>query len=76
MNTRDYINPGRCLDTREAAEYTGLSPKTLETMRSRGGGPTFVKLGKRVVYLIADIDHWLTNNRRANTAFAMQGARS
>ncbi len=42
-----------------AAEYLGLSPATLETLRSRGGGPPFVKLGRRVVYRQVDLDRWL-----------------
>ncbi len=42
-----------------AAEYLGLSPATLETLRSRGGGPPFVKLGRRVVYRQGDLDLWL-----------------
>lgn len=42
-----------------AAEYLGLSPATLETMRSRGGGPPFVKLGRRVVYRQQDLDAWV-----------------
>lgn len=51
-----------------AAEYLGLSPATLETMRSRGGGPVFVKLGRRVVYRREDLDEWLTKNRKRSTS--------
>ena len=47
-------------NTDQAADYLGsISPRTLETMRSRGGGPTFVKLGRRVAYRKTDLDHWL-----------------
>ena len=44
------------LCTPEAAEYVGLSPATLETRRTRGGDPPFVKLGVRVVYRLEDLD--------------------
>lgn len=47
------------LPTERAAAYLGLSPKTLETLRTRGGGPPFLKLGRRVVYRKADLDTWL-----------------
>ena len=32
-------------DTRSAAEYLGLSPKTLEKLRWQGGGPAYYRLG-------------------------------
>jgi DNA-binding transcriptional MerR regulator len=46
------------LDTRAAAAIVGLSPATLETLRSRGGGPPFVRPGRRVVYRVADLRRW------------------
>ncbi len=60
--------PGRALSTPLAAAYVGLSPATLETLRVRGGGPTFVKLGRRVVYRREDLDTWLEAARRASTS--------
>lgn len=56
------------LSTPAAAEYLGLSPATLETMRSRGGGPPFVKLGRRVVYQREDLDAWLDERKRRSTS--------
>ncbi len=29
----------------QAAEYVGLQPTTLAKLRSKGGGPTFVRVG-------------------------------
>ena len=60
-------DPG-ALSTPLAADYVGLSPATLETLRVRGGGPTFVKLGRRVVYRREDLDAWLKTARRASTS--------
>lgn len=60
-------DPG-ALSTPLAADYVGLSPATLETMRVRGGGPAFVKLGRRVVYRREDLDEWLHQRRRLSTS--------
>jgi hypothetical protein len=32
---------------------------TLETMCSRGGGPPFLKAGRRVLYRLVDVEMWL-----------------
>jgi excisionase family DNA binding protein len=56
------------LTTDQAAAYLGLSPTTLETLRTRGGGPPFVKLGRRVVYRSEDLAHWLAHRVRHSTS--------
>lgn len=56
------------LRTPEAAEYCGSCSSTFEKLRLVGGGPKFVKLGRRVVYDPADLDAWLNANRRASTS--------
>ncbi len=61
------MEPG-ALTTPMAADYVGLSPATLETMRVRGGGPVFVKLGARVVYQREDLDKWLEERKRKSTS--------
>ncbi|MEZ5874802.1 MAG: helix-turn-helix domain-containing protein [Hyphomicrobiales bacterium] len=48
----------RFLTTVEAADYLGLSPRTLEKQRVYGGGPDFRKFGRRVMYAIEDLDRW------------------
>lgn len=58
------------LPVREASEHVGLSKSTLDKLRVYGGGPVFLKLGKRVVYDVADLDAWLAGKRVANTAQA------
>ncbi|MEM7480301.1 MAG: helix-turn-helix domain-containing protein [Acidobacteriota bacterium] len=63
----DWSDPG-ALPTPLAAEYLGLAPATLETLRSRGGGPPFVKLGRRVVYRREDLDVWLEDRRCTSTS--------
>ncbi len=50
-------------DTDEAAAFLRISPRTLVSWRSRGMGPTYVKVGRRVVYLQRDIVAWLYQQR-------------
>jgi hypothetical protein len=56
------------LDTDEAAAVLGVSPRTLEKKRVTGGGPTYVKLFRKVVYLPKDLRAYLESNRRENTS--------
>ena len=58
----------KALSTQDAAAYTGLSRTTLATLRTRGGGPPFVKLGRRVVYRQDDLDAWLAARVRKSTS--------
>lgn len=44
------------LDTRAAAAYLALSPRTLEKWRTRGTGPAYSRIGRRVVYRRDDLD--------------------
>lgn len=55
----------------EAAAYVGLSASTLAKMRLRGDGPFYSKAGPRVViYDRADLDAWLSGQRRRSTSEA------
>lgn len=59
------------LDTAQAAAYTGLALKTLEGLRCRGGGPRFVRYGRKAVrYLVADLDSWMAARTVASTSEA------
>lgn len=56
-------------DTHGAAIYIGVQPRTLEDWRSKGRGPTFVRLGgNRVRYLVSDLDDFLISRRVAVSA--------
>ena len=55
------------LNTREAAAWLGLSPKTLERYRVSGEGPDFHKLGARVRYLLTDLEAWASSRRWTST---------
>jgi hypothetical protein len=58
----------RFLDTRGAAALLGISPRTLEKYRVCGGGPTYRKLGARVLYAIEDLDAWVAQAIRNSTS--------
>lgn len=58
-----------CLfDETEAARRLGVSRRTLQHWRWKGGGPPFVKLGAAVRYRPADLVAWLDAHTRGNTA--------
>lgn len=50
--------PPRFLRTKEAAEFLSLSARTLEKHRTYGTGPSYRKLGGRVVYAIDELQAW------------------
>ncbi|ASC06849.1 MULTISPECIES: helix-turn-helix transcriptional regulator [Acetobacteraceae] len=68
MFDRHAPSPARYLRTHQAAQILGLSPRTLEKYRCHGSGPTFRKLGGRVVYLIDDLDAWATASACRSTS--------
>ncbi|TDU31307.1 helix-turn-helix protein [Panacagrimonas perspica] len=69
MESQQHKGPAtRVLNTPEAASYLKLRTPTLETWRSRGGGPRFSKLGSRVVYRIEDLDAFLEAGSRTSTS--------
>jgi predicted DNA-binding transcriptional regulator AlpA len=66
-------SPSPRLNVEAAADYTGISASTLNKLRVFGGGPVFLKLGRRVAYDVADLDAWLTARRRRSTSDHGQG---
>lgn len=49
----------KLLDTVSVAEIIGLAPATLAKLRVFGGGPPFVKLGRRVLYSESELKAWI-----------------
>ncbi len=59
----------RLMTTREVAAYVGLSHRTLESYRSRGGGPPFYVVGSVIVrYLLSEVLKWAVARRRHSTS--------
>ena len=55
------------ISTSKASEMFGLSESYLNKLRSKGGGPVFLKIGKRVIYNLNDFKNWLKKHERKNT---------
>jgi hypothetical protein len=55
------------LETVQAADELGLSPRTLEGWRRRGEGPRFLKFGRRVKYRPEDIEAYKADRLREST---------
>jgi excisionase family DNA binding protein len=65
------------MTTKQAAELLSISHRTLESMRLKGGGPVYTKVGRLVRYPSAAIDEWLLLNQRTSTSQqSQQGASS
>lgn len=58
------------IDAAAAAAFTGLAVATLAKLRCVGGGPAYLKLGRKVLYRRGDLADWLNSRRVANTAEA------
>lgn len=53
----------------EAADYLGVSPRTLSNFRTRGGGPDYIKVGsKSVRYDLKDLQEYIADRRQNSTS--------
>jgi hypothetical protein len=69
-NSESNFDADAPLDTVAAAKLIGLAVATLAKLRCLGGGPAYLKLGRKVVYRRADLADWLRARRVANTTQA------
>ena len=56
-------NPPRCLGVQAAARYLAIGSRTLDNWRAEGRGPSYVRIGTRIVYRVEDLETYL--NARA-----------
>lgn len=54
----------------EAAEKLRTGVRTIERWRHTGGGPRFLKVGRKVAYRIEDLEAWLQRQEREHTGSA------
>ena len=47
-----------------AAAFLGLSKQQLDLWRMKGGGPAFHKVGRKVLYAVADLREFMNGLRR------------
>ena len=64
------------LTTEQAAEYLAISPATLQTYRTRGGGPVATMVARHVRYRIEDLDAWTTRQDRTPVPVVRTSPRS
>ena len=60
----------KVVTAKTAAGFVGLSESTLAKLRLNGNGPTYCKLGRRVVYRPADLEIWLQSRTTRDTSDA------
>lgn len=60
--------PIHFLNVNDAAARLGVSASWLNKLRVRGGGPKFIKLGRRVIYGEAELIEWAANHRHSSTS--------
>lgn len=47
------------LTAKETAERLGMSVDALTVLRHRGGGPAYIKFGRRIRYQPEDVEQWI-----------------
>lgn len=60
----------RMMRETEVADQFGVSRRTLQGWRWRGGGPPYVRIGAAVRYEPAEVRAWLDAQRRTSTSDA------
>jgi len=58
----------------EAAQRLRVSPATLQRMRGRGDGPSWVRVGGLIRYPLGDLVVWLDENRRDGRSYQLHDA--
>lgn len=70
MTEQAHFALGQLVGAEDAAKHLGLAASTLAKLRCVGGSPSFLKLGRRVLYDRADLDNWLAARRAKSTSDA------
>lgn len=52
------------LDTRAVAAMTSLTQRAIESLRQRGEGPAYSRIGRKIIrYRRADVEAWLERGK-------------
>jgi Helix-turn-helix domain len=66
---RVHVASAEYIDEDGLSERYLIPPRTAQRWRATGGGPPFVRLGRRrVVYRVADVERWLAERTFAHRA--------
>lgn len=63
------------LTPKQAAKYLGFSEGWMAKMRMRGGGPKYIRLGRKCRYTRTDLDAWIHAHRVSHTSEESQAQR-
>lgn len=64
-----FCEEKQLLNEKQAASFLGFTHRTLQMWRLQGGGPTFLKIGKKSVrYMLKDLVEWAESQRRISTS--------
>ena len=74
VTTTSAERPTRHLNQVDLSRRWSLSPRTLERWRWLKQGPSYVKVGGRIIYRLDDIEAFETANLRQLTAVRGDGA--
>ncbi len=70
MNATVQTEQTPYLSVEAAAKFTGVPVPTLNTLRTRGNGPLFLKRGTRVFYKRDHLVAWMEKDVRLSTSDA------
>ena len=56
-------SPPQFLTRPDLARFLGISERTLARLDSTGEGVPYVRLGRRLGYLVADVEAWMVERR-------------
>jgi excisionase family DNA binding protein len=67
-NSTNFCVPSPLMDPETAGAYLGVKKLTLCDWRTKGVGPSYLKVGSLVRYRQADLDAWLESRIRKGAA--------
>ncbi len=59
----ENIANGQSMDEKQASKFLNVAVQTLRNWRHRRKGPVYVKLGRSVRYLLADLENYIQGRR-------------
>jgi predicted DNA-binding transcriptional regulator AlpA len=64
MTSQMPIDAAALLNEKEAGRFLSMSYRTLQSWRSAGEGPSYLKLGRSIRYRRSDLLTWVDENQR------------
>jgi predicted DNA-binding transcriptional regulator AlpA len=64
MSLQMQLDAAALLNEKEAARFLSMSYRTLQSWRSAGEGPSYLKLGRSIRYRRGDLLTWVNESQR------------